>query len=75
MTLMDTFFIAFFYITFVEEYVNDNFIEKGFCAIAAIHEGKNEMQPEKNNPHVHIIVPTRSIGCFIRQKNVIVKNI
>ena len=49
-------------IRIVKEYVNDNFIEKGFCAIAAIHEGKNEMQPEKNNPHVHIIVPTRSIG-------------
>jgi ATP-dependent exoDNAse (exonuclease V) alpha subunit len=45
----------------VREYVENNFIRKGLCAVVAIHEGRNEMSPEKNNPHVHIIVPTRSV--------------
>lgn len=46
----------------VSEYVDRNFVEQGFCAIAAIHEGKNEADPSRNNPHVHIIVPTRAVG-------------
>ena len=45
----------------VSEYVNSNFIDQGFCAIVAIHEGRNEAAPSKNNPHVHIIVPTRFV--------------
>ena len=40
----------------------DNFVQYGLCAIAAIHEGKNKDDPARNNPHVHIIVPTRTIG-------------
>lgn len=46
----------------VSEYVLNNFVSHGLCAIAAIHEGKNETDPKRNNPHVHIIVPTRSVG-------------
>lgn len=46
----------------VAEYIYNNFVSHGLCAIAAIHEGKNEIDPKRNNPHVHIIVPTRSIG-------------
>ncbi|GHU59913.1 hypothetical protein AGMMS49975_28100 [Clostridia bacterium] len=46
----------------IREYVEENFIVRGLCAIAAIHEGKNASDPTKNNPHVHIIVPTRAVG-------------
>lgn len=55
----------------VREYVDSNFVDQGFCAIAAIHEGRNEIDPTKNNPHVHIIVPTRSVGPagFLKKKN------
>lgn len=58
-------------ISIVEECINDNFIQKDFCAIAAIHEGRNKTEPEKNNPHVHIIVPTRSVGAegFCKKKD------
>ena len=45
----------------VSEYVQSNFISQGLCAITAIHEGRNEIDPKRNNPHVHIIVPTRTI--------------
>ena len=45
----------------IEEYIKSNFVEHGLCAIAAIHEGRNKSEPEKNNPHVHIIVPTRTV--------------
>lgn len=46
----------------VKEYIEDNFVEHDLCAIAAIHEGRNETEPEKNNPHVHILVSTRTVG-------------
>lgn len=49
-------------IRIVTEYISDNFVEHGLCAIAAIHEGKNEAEPTKNNPHVHILVSTRTVG-------------
>ena len=45
----------------VNEYIHSNFISHGLCAIAAIHEGRNEIDSKRNNPHVHIIVPTRTI--------------
>lgn len=46
----------------VHEFVEKNFVSYGLCAIAAIHRGHNRDDPSKNNPHVHIIVPTRTIG-------------
>jgi len=46
----------------VSEYVGENFTSKALCAIAAIHEGRNELDASKNNPHVHIIVSTRTVG-------------
>lgn len=49
-------------IQIVSEYVSSNFVDQGLCAIAAIHEGRNETDPSMNNPHVHIIVPTRFVG-------------
>ena len=49
-------------IRIVEEFIRDNFTQDGLCAIAAIHEGKNEDDPTRDNPHVHIIVPTRTVG-------------
>ena len=48
-------------IQIVTDYIEDNFVNHGLCAVAAIHEGRNENDPSKNNPHVHIIVPTRSV--------------
>lgn len=49
-------------IRIVGEYVGRNFVDQGLCAIAVIHEGRNEADPLKNNPHVHIIVSTRFVG-------------
>lgn len=49
-------------IKIVNEYVTNNFIEHDLCAIAAIHEGRNETDSTKNNPHVHILVSTRTVG-------------
>ena len=48
-------------IRIVQEYIRINFLQRGLCAIAAIHEGRNAACPEKNNPHVHIIIPTRTV--------------
>lgn len=44
------------------DFVEENFVNHGLCAIAAIHEGRNKTDPSRNNPHVHIIVPTRTVG-------------
>lgn len=49
-------------IEIVNEYITNNFIEHDLCAIAAIHEGRKETDPTKNNPHVHILVSTRTVG-------------
>ena len=48
-------------IQIVSGFIHDNFTEKNLCAIAAIHKGLNQEDPSKNNPHVHIIVPTRTV--------------
>ncbi|MCM1060845.1 MAG: MobA/MobL family protein [Eubacterium sp.] len=45
----------------VREFIEKNFVAHNLCAIAAIHEGRNKDDPSKNNPHVHIIVPTRFV--------------
>lgn len=45
----------------VATYITDNFIKYCLCAISAIHGGRNPSDPSKNNPHVHIIVPTRAV--------------
>lgn len=46
----------------VHEFIESNFLPYGLCAVAAIHRGRNHDDPSKDNPHVHIIVPTRSVG-------------
>lgn len=43
-------------------FVEENFVSYGPYAIADIHRGRNRDDPSKNNPHVHIIVPTRTVG-------------
>lgn len=55
----------------VSKYVNDNFTHHGLCAIAAIHIVRNKADPAKDNPHVHLIVPTRTMGPdgFLPKKN------
>ena len=45
----------------LETGVEHNFIRQGLCAVAAIHQGKNVENPSRDNPHVHIIVPTRTV--------------
>lgn len=45
----------------VSTYISANFTRYSLCSIAAIHEGKNRLNPSKNNPHVHIVVPTRTV--------------
>lgn len=49
-------------IKIIDKYVEDHFVKKGLCAVAAIHEGKNTDDPSKDNPHAHIIVSTRTVG-------------
>ncbi len=46
----------------VHKFVEHNLVSKGLCAVVAIHEGRNPDDPSKNNPHVHIIVSTRTVG-------------
>ena len=46
----------------VHEFIESNFLPYDLCAIAAIHRGRNRDDSSKNNPHVHIIVPTRAVG-------------
>ena len=46
----------------VHEFIESNFLPCGLCAVAAIHRGRNRDNPSRNNPHVHIIVPTRAVG-------------
>ena len=45
----------------VYDFISKNFISCGLAAIAAIHSGRNESDPAKNNPHVHILVTTRRV--------------
>lgn len=49
------------HIRIVTEFVENNFVSRDLCAIAAIHEGINEEDPIWNNPHAHIIVNTRAV--------------
>lgn len=48
-------------IRIVETFIRANFLEYGLCAIAAIHKGQTLTDPTQNNPHVHIIIPTRTL--------------
>lgn len=55
----------------VHEFIEQNFVSCGLCAIAAIHRGYNADAPSKSNPHVHIIVSTRTVekDGFCKLKN------
>ena len=46
----------------VSAYINENFVACDLCAIAAIHAGRNPTDHTRDNPHVHIIVPTRTVS-------------
>lgn len=48
-------------IKIAEEFIKTNFVSEGLCVIAAIHEGHNEFDAKKNNPHLHILVSTRKV--------------
>lgn len=45
----------------VADFIQKNFLSCDLCAIAAIHAGRNPTDPARDNPHVHIIVPTRTV--------------
>ena len=45
----------------VEDFIREHFTEHGLCAIAAIHAGINSEDRTRNNPHVHILVSTRTL--------------
>lgn len=45
----------------VSAFINENFVAYDLCAIAAIHAGRNSTDHTRDNPHVHIIVPTRTV--------------
>lgn len=47
-------------ISLAREFVNENFVTQGMCAVVAIHEGRNP-DPAKDNPHVHILLTTRPV--------------
>ena len=46
----------------VNEFIQENFVSQGLCAVATIHRGKLPSNHPKSNPHVHIIVSTRTVG-------------
>ena len=46
----------------VADFIQKNFLAYDLCAIAAIHAGRNPTDPARDNPHVHIIVPTRTVN-------------
>jgi len=57
-------------IKLVQDYVKDNFVDKGMCADIAIHKGhthkadkqyKNDDEIKKDNPHAHILLTMRPI--------------
>lgn len=50
------------WIRLIREFLDRNFVTHGLCAIAAIHWGRNPTSPSRNNPHVHMIITTRTIG-------------
>ena len=50
------------WIRIIRDFITRNFVDHDLCAIAAIHRGHNMDDPSRNNPHVHIIVPTRTVG-------------
>lgn len=55
----------------VNDFVKASFVKYNLCAIAAIHEGQNMSDPSRNNPHTHIIVPTRTVSAtgFSKKKD------
>jgi len=57
-------------IELIKDYIRENFIEHGMGVCVAIHEGKNK-NPEKNNPHAHILLTIREVGPdgFSRKKS------
>ena len=38
-----------------------NFVRNGLCVAAAFHEGRNPENLKHNNPHVHLLVSTRTV--------------
>ena len=45
----------------LDNFVNANFVDLGYIAIAAMHSGINLKDHSKDNPHAHILVSTRTV--------------
>ena len=45
----------------VHEFIEGSFLPYNLCAVAAIHRGRSCDDPSRDNPHVHVIVPTRPV--------------
>ena len=45
----------------VRDFVAKNFTEQRYGVIAAIHPGMNNVDPSRQNPHVHILATTRTL--------------
>ena len=58
-------------IRIVDQFVIPNFSRYGIPVMVAIHEGRNPENPEKNNPHVHILAATRRLepSGFVQKKD------
>ena len=46
----------------VTEFITHNFVSRKLAVIAAIHAGENQQDPTRNNPHVHMLISTRTLG-------------
>ena len=48
-------------IQLVKQFVIPNFVRHRICVLVGIHEGKNMECPKRDNPHVHMLISTRTI--------------
>lgn len=46
----------------VETFIDRNFLRHKLCAVAAIHSGKHPEASQWDNPHVHILISTRTVS-------------
>ena len=48
-------------INIVTDFARTNFVDRGLCAVFAIHLNENPEDPSRNNPHMHLFVNTRMV--------------
>lgn len=50
------------WVEIVEQFIDEDVLCHRLCAVAAIHSGRNAENPQKNNPHAHLIISTRAVS-------------